>query len=73
MTKDTFTSISQLYLGKDQNEVSKILNNKLQEDNQYSQRLTDLVLSMLTRDNSSRPQAQDILQDSYFDDLRMKR
>ena len=73
MTKDTSTSISQLYLGKEQNEVSTLLRKKLKDGGHYSERVVELVLQMLTKDNLIRPQAQDILENSYFDDLRMKR
>ena len=72
MTKDTFTSISQLYLGKDQTDVTKLLYKKLQESGQYSSKLVELVVLMLTKDNLIRPQAQDILEDYYFDDLKKK-
>ncbi|EFC43550.1 protein kinase [Naegleria gruberi] len=73
ITKDTFTSISQLYVTKDQKEVSQLLKKKMEEPGQYSQYIIDLTLSMLEKDSAIRPQAQDILNNSVFDQLRRRR
>ncbi|KAG2391864.1 hypothetical protein C9374_013349 [Naegleria lovaniensis] len=73
MTKDTFTSISNIYMAKEPAAVKEWLRSKLQEGQEYSAQLIDITLSMLEKDNLSRPQAQDILNNPYFDDQRRKR
>ncbi|EFC46776.1 predicted protein [Naegleria gruberi] len=66
MTKDTVTSISQLYVSKDQETVTQILRKKMKEAELYSDKVINIVLSMLSKDSVTRPQAQDILNDPYF-------
>nr|CAG4715597.1 unnamed protein product [Naegleria fowleri] len=73
MTKDTFTSISNIYMAKEPAAVKEWLRTKLQEGQEYSPQLIDITLSMLEKDNLSRPQAQDILSNPYFDDQRRRR
>ncbi|EFC41168.1 predicted protein [Naegleria gruberi] len=66
MTKDTQTSISQLLITKDKIEVNAILKQKFEECKIYSSNLIDLVISMLEKDLTIRPQAKTLLNNPLF-------
>ena len=62
MTKDIQTSISQLYVMKDQGEVKKIIKENLSKCSvNYSPKLIETVIAMIDKDPMTRPQARDIL------------
>ncbi|EFC48149.1 predicted protein [Naegleria gruberi] len=61
MSKDTDTSISQLYMMKETETVKEFLKEKLTNAGKYSQDLIDLTISMLAKDYQSRPSAKAIL------------
>ena len=66
MTKDTQTSISQLLITKDKLEVNTILKQKFDERRIYSSEVIDLVISMLEKDLTIRPQATTLLSNHLF-------
>ena len=71
MTKDVVTSISELYGHKDQKEVVQVLRKTLGE--RYSEQVIELVLSMLEKDNLTRPQAQDILSNPMLSEFKKRK
>ncbi|EFC38984.1 predicted protein [Naegleria gruberi] len=71
MTKDITTSISELYGHRDEKEVVQMLRKTLVE--RYSNEIIDLVLSMLEKDNLTRPQAQDVLSHSLLAEFKKKK
>ena len=66
MTKDLTTSISHLLLNDPQNAQSKLRDKMKQSKLGYSDQLIDLIIRMLDKDSLTRPNAADILSDSYF-------
>ncbi|EFC44669.1 predicted protein [Naegleria gruberi] len=68
MTNDQATSISNMLMGNQSENATKILTNQMKESSQseYSEELIEIVLKMLEKDANQRPSASQLLSLKYF-------